>query len=197
MATITITSRASVLGKSAATSTEITSDAAVLVDPTLAAAKSGTLTTRTDNDTGTLTMSSGHGITTGQRLDVYWSGGVRYGMTVGTVASNSVPIDGGAGDNLPANNTAITAMVPQQEDFPVDGADLQSLIVSCESPALVVFRTSAPADIVAAEVTADSDYVWFTGSGVDNPFDTDVAATVYLSHGGTVSRRINVVALVN
>lgn len=89
-----------------------TGEEKIEVAPSIPAAKSGTLTTRTDDDTGILTMTSGHGITTGQKLDVFWAGGSRRNMTVGTVATNSVPIDLGSGDNLPAASTAITAMVP-------------------------------------------------------------------------------------
>lgn len=80
----------------------------------LAAGKTGTLTTRTNDTTGTLTMSSGHGITTGQIIDLYWSGGARYGILVGTVSVNSVPIGAdlaGTGDVLPADETAIVACV--------------------------------------------------------------------------------------
>lgn len=88
-------------------------------------AKVGELTTRTDNETGTLTMDTGHGITTGARLDLYWADGdgagtpgSRRGITVGTVSGNTVPIgadNSGSGDNLPLVNTAITAMIPHNE----------------------------------------------------------------------------------
>lgn len=80
----------------------------------LAAGKAGTLSTRTDDETGTLTLGAGHGITTGQIIDLYWSGGARYGILVGTVAGVSVPIgadDVGTGDVLPAQATAIVACV--------------------------------------------------------------------------------------
>lgn len=96
-----------------------------LDEDTLTPAKVGELTTRTDNETGTLTMTTGHGITTGARLDLYWEDGdgagtpgSRRGITVGTVSGNSVPIgadNSGSGDNLPLVNTAITAMVPHYE----------------------------------------------------------------------------------
>ena len=62
-------------------------------------AKAGTLTTRTEDDTGEATLGAGHGITTGAIVDIYWSGGRRYGVTVGTVAGNVVPFGapGGTG----------------------------------------------------------------------------------------------------
>jgi hypothetical protein len=94
--------------------------------PALVAAQTGTLSTRTDNDTGVATLTTGHGIvTSGDKVDVYWSGGVRYGMTA-TVATNDVTIDGGGGDNLPAQSTAVT-VVTQVEINPLnlDGDNAQ------------------------------------------------------------------------
>lgn len=97
------------------------------LDVELAPAKIGELTTRTDAETGTLTMDSGHGITTGARLDLYWLddedtsavAGSRRGITVGTVSGVTVPIgadNAGEGDDLPPVNTPITAMVPHEKD---------------------------------------------------------------------------------
>ena len=86
--------------------------------PALVAAQVGTLSTRTDNNTGIATLSTGHGITTGMVVDVYWAGGVRYGMDA-TVATNAVTVDGGAGDNLPSQGVAVT-VVEQVEINPLN-----------------------------------------------------------------------------
>lgn len=83
----------------------------VSVSESIPAAKTGQLTTRTNNTDGTLTMSASHGITTGAIIDLYWTGGRRYNVVAGTVSGNSVPISGGSGDNLPTNLTNITAQV--------------------------------------------------------------------------------------
>lgn len=75
-----------------------------------------TLTTRGGDDSGTVTAPSGHGITTGAVIDVYWGaiGGdsyahsyVRHNMTVGTVSGTSIPVSGGFGDVLPASSSAV------------------------------------------------------------------------------------------
>ena len=55
--------------------------------------KAGALTTRTSDTVGSATMATGHGITTGALVDVYWDGGVRYGVTVGTVNGQRRPVD--------------------------------------------------------------------------------------------------------
>jgi len=93
--------------------------------PAVPAANTGTLSTRTDDNTGVATLVAGHTITTGAVVDVYWSGGVHYGMTA-VVAANDVTIDLGAGDNLPIATTAIT-VVEQTEINPLnlDGDNAQ------------------------------------------------------------------------
>ncbi len=67
----------------------------------------GELSTRTDNDTGVLTLSAMHGVMSGNTVNVFWEDGSRLGMTVGTVSVNNVPIDGGTGDNLPASSSEV------------------------------------------------------------------------------------------
>ena len=86
--------------------------------PALVAAQVGSLTTRTDDNTGVGTLSTGHGLVTNDVVDVYWSGGVRYGM-VATRSVNAITVDGGAGDVLPAQDTAI-AIVKQTAINPLN-----------------------------------------------------------------------------
>jgi len=151
----------------------------------LPAAKTGQLTTRTDNDTGVLTMAGGHGITTGARLDVYWSGGSRRGMTVGTVSGNTVPIDGGAGDALPANMTSITAMVPSEEVLAVPGNNAQAVAVNCPVGGTVVFATSGNTEIFASVRTSANPTEVRVFSEGTNVFAGQTVAKVFLSHGSS------------
>lgn len=102
-------------------------DGSILRNIAVPAAKTGQLTTRTDNTSGTLTMTAGHGLTTGQKVDMYWTGGRRYGVTLGTVATNSVPISGGAGDNLPTNLTNVTVSPQITVVIDIDGDNLSFL----------------------------------------------------------------------
>jgi hypothetical protein len=202
MSVATITRSASVIGKTIRKIVSAEDTGYVVQDPTLAAAKTGTLTTRTDNNTGTLTMAPGHGITTGQRLDVYWTDPTtglamcQYGVTAGTVATNSVPIDLGVGDNLPLVNTAVTVMVPTNYPFTVTAANLSSLLVGCASRAMVVFMSSVPAVVKACLVDQDRGYLWDDSDEATTPFGANVA-TVYISHGYSGGeRQVNAVALV-
>jgi hypothetical protein len=169
------------------------------VTPSVPAAKTGTLTTRTDANTGTLTMSSGHGFTDGVKVDVFWATGKRRNMTVGTVATNSVPIDGGSGDDLPTAATAITAMVPTAVDFTVDGDNVVVLAASAGVPGYVVFVESGPTDISAATYSVDQNdgANWTDAIGTTNPLASKVTTQVKFSHGETTAKTMTALALYN
>ncbi len=68
----------------------------------------GTLSTRTDDDTGIVTIASGHGVTTNDTIDVLWAAGKIYGMTVSASDSTTVTLDGGDGDALPVANASVS-----------------------------------------------------------------------------------------
>lgn len=199
MSAANVTTDVSAFGMTFRRIVNVATDGAIIKNPTLAAAKVGALTTRTDNDTGVLTMAAGHEITTGARLDVYWGTGKRIGMVVGTVATNDVDIDGGAGDNLPADETAITAMVPQLETFAVTAADMDALFVGCgAAQATAAFRESDTTPVVTVSPAgASGASVWESTGGATTPFGADVA-DVYLSHGDSAQAwPVNVVAMIN
>lgn len=151
----------------------------------LGTAKPGSLTTRTDNDTGVVTMSPGHGLSTG-RMDVYWTGGSRYGMT-GTVTGNSIAIDGGGGDNLPVQDTAVTVITPTSEPVALTGNNAVAIAVNCPAGGRVVFADSGNTTIfaVSERSAANPSYVWTSGDGGANPLAGGTVAKVFLSHGST------------
>jgi hypothetical protein len=201
MATGSLTKTLSIGGVEFKTARAVTSTGKYERGGSQPAAKPGTLTARTDNDTGTATMTAGHGLTTG-RMDVFWThtDGTkkkRYGMT-GTVTVNAIALDGGAGDNLPTTTTALVVTKPTLYDFAVEFANLKALGVGCENPALAVFLDDADA-VVAAVLTGGTggDFSWDDGDSADNPFDADVAG-VYLSQAGTdAAKTVNAFALIN
>ena len=87
-------------------------------------------------------MATGHGITTGALVDVYWEGGVRYGVTVGTVNGQAVPLtDSGAGDVLPADETPIVIGLVTVIDTDFDG-DKAAMLAALTTNADTL--TSAP-----------------------------------------------------
>lgn len=73
--------------------------------------KTGTLSTRTDDDDGVLTMDAGHGLEVGSIIRLEWNGGNRRDMEVTAVTDNDVTISGGSGGYvLPAEDSAIVAI---------------------------------------------------------------------------------------
>ncbi len=181
-----------VAGLSFPTNLSVTSTLAPIFDQTVAAAKIGSLTTRGSATAGTLTMNAGHGFTTGARLDIYWDGGRRYGVTIGTVSTNSVPFTGGAGDDLPVTSTAVTAMLPTVvTPFAVTGDQAQAVLAGVGSAfaGTVIYAASDNSTILAILLTsAIKSYVWVTGQGT-NPLAGTTVAKVYISHsnsGGSV-----------
>lgn len=163
----------------------VTDNLAIEIDESIPAAQPGSLTTRTDTTHGTLTMTNaGHGIQTGDRVDLYWSGGQTYNVTVGTVAGTSVPITLSTG-TLPALNSAVTVGIAKQVDIALTGNNLSALLFTAPVQGYFVMATSAPADENAQLVAAGGAYTWYTGSGITNPLAGVTIASIWLSHSDT------------
>jgi len=173
----------------------VPADLNVLGSDDVPAAKAGTLSTRTDNDTGILTLAADHGVLTGDRIDVYWEEagvkGQRLGMTVGTVAGTSVPIDSGAGDNLPTAAVAVTASVPLEYNFEVDGDDVVGITAYAEKRGAIVFEAedgSADDDGHYKRVFGDASmFGWHSEDGDVNPFVGAVIRKAYMSHSDSTA----------
>ncbi len=179
-------------GFTSQTSATVSAESSSVCDGvTLAAAKTGTLSTRTDNTSGTITGASGHGVTTGAVLDVYWDAGQRVGVTVGTVSGNSIPISSGTGDNLPVADTALTFMVPVSEALVVPADSARSLAVQIPGGKGVVrFRDGSNAVLATYKSYTGSIFNagWDAVTGGTNPFSTSAVATVLMSNGSTTAQ---------
>lgn len=155
--------------------------------PSIPAAKVGTLTTRTDNDTGTFTMDSGHGFSTGNKIDVFWPTGSRRNMTA-TVTVNSVVLDGGSGDVLPAAATAITAMKPVEVTVPtIDGDTVVGLVVYSPVAGYVVLCVDTSTLTAPYQLDRDVADGFSTAAGDDNPLAGVNITIVKFSHGDSSS----------
>jgi hypothetical protein len=179
-------------GFTSQTSATVSAESSSVCDGvTLAAAKTGTLSTRTNDAAGTITGASGHGVTTGAVIDVYWETGQRVGVTVGTVSGTTIPISSGSGDNLPIADTALTLMVPVSESFIVPANSAQSLAVQIPGGKGVVrFRDGSNAVVATYKSYTGSIYNagWDAVTGGANPFDTDAVATILMSNGSTTAQ---------
>lgn len=170
-------------GINAIDSETVTGEARRSANPTIAATKTGTLSTRGSDTAGTLTMESGHGITTGARIDIYWdtvgSGNYVTSCTVGTVAGLSVPFTTAVGV-LPIATTAVRACVANEASLPVVGDDIQALVAACgTAPALFVVADGS-GDLATFYTTASGAFGWKTGDGT-NPLAGDTATKVFIS----------------
>lgn len=165
------------------------------LDDTLYAAEAGSLTTRTDADTGEITMSSAeHTITTGATVDIYWDGGVQYGATVGTVSGTAVPIDTGSGDDLPDADTDVTVVVQSSANITIDGDETKFLSIelrtndtSLRTAGHVQFVDSSGAEIAEIDLVTNVPQVWDIEGGSANPFTGNIITAAKLSQGGTDS----------
>lgn len=192
MPTVTILDKSTIAGYEFQSLRTITDDGAIIKEASPAAAKSGSLSTRTDDETGTLTMDAGHGITTGARLDIYWDGGERRGITVGTVSGTSVPIgadDSGAGDVLPAQDTDIIAMVPTEEALTVTGDNVSWFGVSSRGRGTIVFANASDAEVAGYVIADDTEraFVWDATKGGTNPLASGAVTKVFFSHADTAA----------
>lgn len=162
----------------------------VTADPTLAAALAGTLSTRTDADTGILTVAEGHGLVPvisgapASVVNVFWTGGLRYGMTVTATTDTTVTVDGGSGDNFPVVTTAIT--VAEQEEIDIadfDGDDVDVVAVVLAKRGHIDFQTSGDVSIKAQELTANEVWQWIADQGFTNPLAGQTISKLVVSCG--------------
>ena len=149
-----------------------TGDDLIDLQGTLPAGKSGTLTTRTDDNTGIVTVASGHGITASDTVDVYWSGGRRYGVDVTATAATTIDIDLGRGDNLPAASTAVVIVKQVVVNKAIDGDSVEIIGFLAELAASTGFGVRITFfDAVSAGGSA-------VGNGIDldpnSPFVLDI-----------------------
>lgn len=179
------------------TFTETLSDSGLIrLTPSVPAAKSGTLTTRTDANTGTFTMSSGHGFSTSDVIDLYWSGGKRHGMTA-TVTGDSVVLDGGTGTDLPATSTAITASKPTEVAFAVDGDTLTLLLGSADVEGYIGLfdDTGTPVLVDTMDVASGESDIWTASQGETNPVAGHILTLAKFSHGQTSAKTMTLIGI--
>jgi hypothetical protein len=182
----TYTQNLSIGNVTANTTLAVAGENSVQANPTVLAAQAGTLTVRTDDTSGSLTMVSGsHGITTGQRVDLYWTGGKCYGAVVGTVAGSVVPIASVAGgDILPLATTVVNVGIPNEVAFNVIGNNMQGLVIYSPVEGYVILADGSTNHHVQY-LAAGGGYAWATGSGVTNPIAGDTLTKVWMSHSST------------
>ena len=182
-------------------------DLTVAAQVTLPAGKSGTLSTRTDNNTGQLTVASGHGITASDTVDVYWSGGRRYGVDVTAVASTTIDIDLGSGDNLPTQGTAVVVCKQVAANVMIDGDNAKLVVVNFAVPGTSTAKSrvtffdavSGGGSAVGSglDLAANEPSVTDVTGGDTNGYTGSVILSLVASNGGTAEGTLQVLAEVD
>lgn len=154
------------------------------VDTTIPAAKPLTSWVKTDANTAAGNLPAGHGLTDG-KFDVFWNGGKRYGVD-GTIATNALSLDGGAGDDFPASGDLTVVVCPQTPlDLTFDGDNLVLIGAISTRGGLLIFRDSGGAVVGnPVELIASVPWGWATGRGT-NPLRGNAVASGSVSNSDT------------
>jgi len=154
----------------------------------------GTLTTRTDANTGTATLGAGHGISTGDNVDLYWAGGVQYDVTVGTVSGTSVPFDLGIGDDLPSASTALVVSKRVQVNAEIDGDNLELLALKQHyaqsnetASSHMDFQDVSNSEVVEFDLAANVPQVFDIAGGATNVFTGNPITQFFISNGSVTN----------
>lgn len=178
-------------GQTFSESKSFTSDGAATLVKSVSAAKTGVIA----NSGAQITGQASHGITTGATIDVYWSTGQRYGVTVGTVSGTTIPISSGTGDSIPADATAVTMMVQQTEDFLITGDNLDCLVIEVGAKAVVSLKDAGGIELTKIFNEAGV-FIWHSGLDDANPVSGDDIISVTFTHGdSSAAKNVKVGAL--
>lgn len=169
-------------------------DAAASREVSMPAGNAGSLTTRTDDNTGTITLGAGHTIQTGDIVDIYWATGVQYKVTVGTVSGTSVPFDVGIGGVLPAQGTAVVMTERIQINADIDGDLLSCIGFMAGATGHVDFQDVGSAEIAQRSLVANVPQVWDITGGSLNPFTGNIITKLFVSNG--ISTAANIFKLI-
>lgn len=137
--------------------------------------------TKSDADTAACDVASGSPITTGV-VDVYWAGGVRYGVDC-TRTINALALDGGTGDNFPDSSDATVVVAQQQQiNVSIDG-DLAMIVgVLTTVPSHVDFQDATGDSIRALSMVANEPDMWDSSMST-NPYTGDPIVKAMASNG--------------
>lgn len=195
-------------GTSASSQVTRTGDGlSVYSDISLSAGKAVTGWTKTDANTASCTLAAGHGQTNG-KYDVYWSVAgvsyVRYGLD-GTISTNTLSLDGGAGTDFPATSTTGVVVCKQTTvSTNIDGDNTKIFIVNAvtsdrtlRNPVHLDFWDSGSATVGEFLVKTNDVYSRDIDGGETNTITGNVITSCKVSNGGTADVTLTIGALVD
>jgi len=158
----------------------------------LEAGQAGTLSTRTGDDAGILSVDS-HGILNTDTVDVGWvdvSGLNQYraNMTVSSVTTDTLTVAGGSGTNFPVEDYDVVVGKRMSVAFSATGSAIELISLYSAPPAgkhdsrvMVDFVTSLGATIKACDLNDDEPFVWVNNSPIANPVAGGAIAALEMS----------------
>lgn len=159
-------------------------------DTALPVAQAGTLTTRTSNTAGVVTLAATPNVDDGDTVTLSWgTNSFRHGCDVTAVSGNLVTVSGGIGDALPAADTAIKVSKEVVLDVDIPGDRLQVLVLSASANTYMAFdeTTGTTTPIDEYNCPAGGGYFWYTGSQYTNPFVGVTIGAVLVANLDTAS----------
>lgn len=194
--TLSATIQATAFGRPCNKDISITSETGQPWSPTVAKAWAGQLTTRTDANTGVVTMAdAGHAIANGTKVMVYWeddvvahTAGRRRFQSVTGVAGTAVTLDLGAGDNFPTVLTNVIICTMEQVNVALVGDDCMGIALPGISAEMsTIFHAGDASELLYVALSAQAGYVWTSAEGITNPLAGVSVATVWVGHNNTGS----------
>lgn len=193
MPTSTMSVMGSIGGISISGTVSRSGEAGIPVEASLPAASSGTLTTRTSDTAGEITVGAGHGFVQSDVIDIFWidaSGNLKCARkaTVGVVAGNVIPFSGATGDILPAQDYAITAdeRVNILGAVSFDGDEATMLIVISTRNGHFCFEDAGGAILKAEKLLANEPWWWYSGAAA-NPLTGNPVTKLWMTNGDSTN----------
>lgn len=167
----------------------------------LPAGRAGTLTTRTGDAAGTITVAEGHGITTSDLVSVFWTGGAAHGLSVGSTTATTVVVAThalAAGAVLPAQDTAVVVAKAVETTFAYAGNDVKIFVAFALGRLSVFVADSVPSTVYSADIPASESRAHIDDFTIGtSPFATKTLTDVYLANGTTSAQTAEVLTLKN
>jgi hypothetical protein len=181
---MTINTGLTIPGQAVSGTETVEVDGSINEQPVLPAAVAGTLTTRTSDTAGIITVVDGDAYTIGDTVGVWWAAGVAVTGDVTAQDATTVTIDTFTGDALPVQDTAIVlATLPETaivNDKTVEGDAVVAMSVKAANggPLSVRFVDAVAAAIKIVDLPANGCWVGHDANGTLDAFAGDVITEV-------------------
>jgi len=162
--------------------------------PIVLAAAVPTLTwVKVDADEASGTFTDGHGIIDGE-VNVYWNGGVQYGVTIDVTTNSFTIAAGGLGTDFPANGTQCYIAQEKILNIAIDGDLAEMIGILADVRAFVSFHDVDHHVIRAVELQEDEPDCWDSDMA-ENPYTGDIITHAHYTQGTIVAGTLKIAVL--